>query len=131
VGRVGASAVVKVLSVAEEAWSLEIMRRDGWFASIMGCTPGSITSEGEALRQSGDPMEMTKKARGGSWTRGMESFLKILQDCRDDGSLYGFEVAKSGEKDRCLCSSQRWILCVSTNSRITVSVVPFPRRHRS
>jgi hypothetical protein len=91
--KAGGNAVVEVTSEAEEAWALEIMRRAGWFASVMGCTPGYVTSEGESLRQPGDQMEMAKKARGSGWTEGMESFLKLLQEYRADGSLRGFEVA--------------------------------------
>ncbi|KAK4119165.1 pyridine nucleotide-disulfide oxidoreductase-like protein [Parathielavia appendiculata] len=85
-------AVIEVSSEAEEGWSLQIMQHAGWFASVMGCTPGYITSEGEALRQSQDPMEMAKKARSGNWSKGMAAFLKVLQDYRADGSLRGIEV---------------------------------------
>lgn len=92
--RVGGDAIVEVSSEAEEAWSLEIMKRAGWFATVMGCTPGYITSEGEAMRQSADPMEMAKKARGGNWTQGMASFAKLLEEYRAEGSLQGIEVAK-------------------------------------
>ena len=93
--RVGGGAIAEVSSEAEEAWSLEIMRRAGWFATVMGCTPGYITSEGEAMRQSGDMMGMAKKARGGNWTHGMASFAKILEEYRADGSLQGIEVVKA------------------------------------
>ncbi|KAK4234524.1 hypothetical protein C8A03DRAFT_18594 [Achaetomium macrosporum] len=91
--KVGADAVVEVSSQAEEEWSLEIMKRAGWFATVMGCTPGYITSEGEALRQPQDQVGMMKKARGSNWTSGMASFLKVLQDYRAEGSLSGIEVA--------------------------------------
>jgi cation diffusion facilitator CzcD-associated flavoprotein CzcO len=93
--KAGAGAIIEVTSEAEEAWAVEMMRRAGWFASVMGCTPGYITSEGEALKQSGDPLQMARKARGGSWTEGMQSFLSLLQEYRKDGSLRGFEVVKA------------------------------------
>ena len=93
--KAGADAIVEVSSAAEEAWSLEIMQRAGWFATVMGCTPGYITSEGEALRQTGDPMEMAKKARGGNWSQGMESFIKVLEEYRAEGSLQGFVVTNA------------------------------------
>ncbi|KAK4041291.1 pyridine nucleotide-disulfide oxidoreductase [Parachaetomium inaequale] len=86
------NALVEVTSEAEEAWALEIMRRAGWFATVMGCTPGYVTAEGESLRQSDDQMEMMKKARGSQWDEGMASFLKLLQEYRADGSIRGFEV---------------------------------------
>jgi hypothetical protein len=89
----GPNAVVEVSSEAEEAWAMEIMRRAAWSASVIGCTPGYITSEGEALRPSADPMEMAKQARGGTYTEGLASFLKVLQAYREEGSLQGIDVA--------------------------------------
>jgi len=93
--RVGGAAIVEVSTGAEEAWSFEILRRAGWFTTVMGCTPGYITSEGEALQQSGDQAEMMKKARAGPWSHGMEAFTKVLQEYRDEGSLQGFQVVKA------------------------------------
>ncbi len=93
--RVGGGAIVEVSSEAEEAWSFEILKRAGWFATVMGCTPGYITSEGEALRQSEDQLEMMRKARAGPWSHGMESFMGVLKEYRDEGSLQGFQVVKA------------------------------------
>lgn len=90
---VGTDAVVEVTSEAEEAWSMEIMKRAAWFASVRGCTPGYITSEGEALREPKDQAEMIKKTRSGGWSEGMESFLKVLEQYRAEGALKGFDVA--------------------------------------
>ncbi|KAK4139804.1 pyridine nucleotide-disulfide oxidoreductase [Dichotomopilus funicola] len=90
--RTGGNAIVEVTSEAEEAWALEIMRRAGWFATVMGCTPGYVTSEGEALKVSQDPVEMARKARSSNWSEGMASFLKLLEEYRADGSIKGFEV---------------------------------------
>ncbi|KAK4096929.1 pyridine nucleotide-disulfide oxidoreductase-like protein [Parathielavia hyrcaniae] len=86
-------AVVEVSSEAEEAWSLQIMQGAAWFAGVVSCTPGYITSEGEAMRQSGDPIEMAKQARGANFRRGLAAFLKLLQEYRADGSLRGIEVS--------------------------------------
>lgn len=91
--RVGGDALVEVTSEAEEAWALQVMQHASWFASVMGCTPGYITSEGEALQRSADPMEMAKKARGSNLSQGMAAFLKLLQEYRAEGSLKGFEVS--------------------------------------
>jgi len=90
--KAGPNAVVEVTSEAEEAWALQIMQRAAWSASVMVCTPGYLTSEGEMLRQSQDPAEMAKKARGGTWTQGMASFMKVLEGYRAEGSLQGIEV---------------------------------------
>ncbi|KAL2162933.1 hypothetical protein VTH06DRAFT_6769 [Thermothelomyces fergusii] len=91
--RVGGDALVEVTSEAEEAWSLEVMKHAGWFASVTGCTPGYITSEGEALQKSEDPAVMAKKARQGNLSRGMASFVKLLQEYRADGSFKGFDIS--------------------------------------
>ncbi|GAB1314752.1 Pyridine nucleotide-disulfide oxidoreductase-like protein [Madurella fahalii] len=88
----GADAIAEVTSEAEEAWTLEIMKRAAWFASVMGCTPGYVTSEGEFLKVTSDPAQMKKKSRAGTWSEGMESFLNILRAYRADGSLKGIEV---------------------------------------
>jgi hypothetical protein len=89
----GAGAVVEVSSQAEEEWSLQIMQRASWGATVMGCTPGYVTLEGEALRHSQDQAAMMKRARGSTWLQGMASFLKVLQDYRAEGELRGMEVA--------------------------------------
>lgn len=91
----GARAIVEVTSEAEEAWSLEIMKRAAWFASVTGCTPGYITSEGEASRMVQDPAAMMKRSRVSPWGEGMASFLSVLQAYRADGSLKGIEVASA------------------------------------
>lgn len=90
--RTGGNAIVEVTSEAEEGWALEIMQRAGWFATVMGCTPGYITSEGESLKVSQDPVEMARKARSSNWSEGMASFLKLLEEYRADGSIKGFEI---------------------------------------
>jgi cation diffusion facilitator CzcD-associated flavoprotein CzcO len=90
--KVGGNAIAEVTSEAEEAWALVIMQGAGWFASVMGCTPGYITSEGEALRQASDPMEMAKKARGGNWSQGIHTFLAFLEEYRANGQLKGIDV---------------------------------------
>jgi hypothetical protein len=38
-------------------------------------------------------MEMAKQARGGTYTEGLASFLKVLQAYREEGSLQGIDVA--------------------------------------
>jgi hypothetical protein len=91
--KAGKGAVIEVSSTAEEAWSMQIMQGAGWFATVMGCTPGYITSEGEALKQPEDPREMAKKARSGGWSQGMASYLKMLEAYRADGEIQGVEVS--------------------------------------
>jgi hypothetical protein len=90
--KAGGSAIIEVTSEAEEAWALEIMKRAPWFASVMVCTPGYITAEGEALKQPEDPMEMAKNARAGNWTQGIVTFIEALEEYRADGQLKGIDV---------------------------------------
>ncbi|KAL1838747.1 hypothetical protein VTJ49DRAFT_2245 [Mycothermus thermophilus] len=94
--RAGPGAIVEVTSPAEEAWSFEIAKQAAWHATVVGCTPGYISNEGEFLReqqqQVQDPAAQFKKARQGNWTRGIASFMKVLQEYRDEGSLQGVEV---------------------------------------
>ena len=88
----GADAIIEVTGEAEEAWSMEIVQHAAWFASVSGCTPGYITSEGEALRREADPMLMMKKARSGNQSNGMAAFIKVLEAYRAEESLKGIEV---------------------------------------
>jgi cation diffusion facilitator CzcD-associated flavoprotein CzcO len=91
--KAGAGAIVEVTSEAEEAWTMEILKRAAWFAGVGGCTPGYITAEGEFTRISGDPAEMMKRSRTTPWGEGMESFLNVLRAYRAEGSLNGIEIA--------------------------------------
>jgi hypothetical protein len=93
--RAGAGAIVEVTSEAEEAWSMEIMQHAAWFAGVVGCTPGYITSEGERLKQPKDQMEMMKQARGANLSGGMESYLRVLEAYWAEGSLKGMEVTSA------------------------------------
>ncbi|KAK3366226.1 pyridine nucleotide-disulfide oxidoreductase-like protein [Lasiosphaeria ovina] len=91
----GPRAVVEVKKEAEEAWAVEIMKRAAWYTSILGCTPGYITSEGQALQTPKDAAEMVKKARSSGWSEGMESFIQLLEKYRAEGSLRAFEVVSA------------------------------------
>ena len=88
----GARAVVEVSSAAEQAWGGEIMKHAAYYSTLGGCTPGYITGEGVATRMPTDPAEMMKKAKMGGWSQGMESFAKMMEDYRAEGSFSGFEM---------------------------------------
>ncbi|KAL2268942.1 hypothetical protein VTJ83DRAFT_3788 [Remersonia thermophila] len=97
--RAGQGAVIEVTSPAEEAWTFEIVKQAAWHSSMAGCTPGYLSNEGEFLRhqqqqakQAQDPAAQFRQARHGTWTRGIASYLKVLQGYRDEGSLQGVEV---------------------------------------
>lgn len=75
---------------AQEDWSMECMRRATWFAGVAGCTPGYITSEGQAMSNT-DPTEVAKQSRGTPWCEGMTSYVQILEKWRADG-MEGIEI---------------------------------------
>ncbi|GME33155.1 phenylacetone monooxygenase [Neofusicoccum parvum] len=83
---------VEVTKEAEEAWSMEIMMRAGWFATVSGCTPSYINSEGEKDRPT-TMEEKMKGARGAPWGEGISSFVDVLKSWQEDGGLKGFEIS--------------------------------------
>lgn len=87
----GSGTVIEVTTTAEEAWSMECMRRAAWFSSIAGCTPGYITSEGQAMKQD-DPVAMQRLGRAVPWCDGMTSFVNVLEAWREKGGLEGLKV---------------------------------------
>ncbi|KAJ7199969.1 flavin-binding monooxygenase-like family protein [Mycena pura] len=83
--------VVEVTRDAEEAWSMEILKRASWFAAMSGCTPGYINNEGENDRT--DPQARMKAARRAPWGEGIGSFVKVMNAWHDDGQLEGLEIS--------------------------------------
>ncbi|KAK3984742.1 Pentalenolactone D synthase [Cladorrhinum sp. PSN332] len=92
----GKRAIIQPTVEAEEAWAVEFMRRAAWYSTVIGCTPGYLTSEGEAAMSTHDPAAMMKKSRAGGWSEGMESFLNALAAYRADGLLKGYDVQGVG-----------------------------------
>ncbi|KAJ7199978.1 hypothetical protein GGX14DRAFT_660989 [Mycena pura] len=97
VGRVGESAaptdrlVIEVTRDAEEAWSMEILKRAGWFAAMSGCTPGYLNNQGESDRA--DPQARIKGARLAPWGEGIGSFEKVLNAWQENSQLEGLEIS--------------------------------------
>jgi hypothetical protein len=90
--RAGKGAIIDVTVPAEEAWSMEVVKRATWQTTLLGCTPGSITGEGEFVNQQADPAEQFKKARQGNWSQGIAGYMQKLKEWRDEGALQGVEV---------------------------------------
>jgi hypothetical protein len=84
----GAGVVIEVEREAEESWTEECMKRAAWYAAMSGCTPGLATAEGDALAVSSTE-EALKKSRASGWSEGMESYMKVLEAWRAEGSLKG------------------------------------------
>lgn len=87
-----ASIVVEASSEAEEAWSLEVVKRSLWFSSMGDCTPSYFTNEG-AFTKPQDPEEMTRIARSMMWGQGYEDYLRVLREWRGEGTLEGIMVS--------------------------------------
>ncbi|KAI0714608.1 hypothetical protein C8Q76DRAFT_856504 [Earliella scabrosa] len=82
---------VEVTKEAEEAWTLEIVKRAAWYAAVSGCTPSYLNNEGERDRIA-DPQSQFKSARGAPWAEGLNSFRSVLEKWLEDGGLKGIAV---------------------------------------
>ncbi|PSN73351.1 phenylacetone monooxygenase [Corynespora cassiicola Philippines] len=83
---------IEVTKAAEEAWSLEILKRAPWFVGMVGCTPGFINVEGEKDRPVGTE-EQIKSARGAPWGEGILGYIEKLSEWKKEGGLQGLEIA--------------------------------------
>lgn len=84
--------VIEVSIDAEEEWSLEIMKQSAFFAPMAACTPSYTNLEGDVARIAADPAQQVKLAKASLWSGGLNSFSRVLQEYRDEGSLKGIEI---------------------------------------
>ncbi|OAL45746.1 FAD/NAD(P)-binding domain-containing protein [Pyrenochaeta sp. DS3sAY3a] len=94
VGR-GKRAIIEVTKDAEEEHSAAILKRAPYFSSLAGCTPGYFNTYGEGANVT-DPVEKTKRARGGTWSQGTLNFLEHLEQWKNTGKLEGYKIVPSG-----------------------------------
>lgn len=59
-------------------------------AGIIGCTPGYFNAEG-ALDRTPPEMQMVM-TRSGLWGHGMEDFVRVLEEWREEGNMQGIEI---------------------------------------
>ena len=90
----GQRAIVEVSKEAEDSHSTEILKRSAFFSPQVGCTPGYFNGYGEASRIS-DVAEKLKRARGAAWSEGTVSFLRYIQEWRDEGSMKGVSITSA------------------------------------
>ena len=76
---------------AEEAWSMEIVKRAVSFAGMMGCTPGYLNREGE-VDWPRSAEEQMKGARSAIWGDGMVDYLRVVEAWREEGRMKGLVV---------------------------------------
>lgn len=84
---------IEASAKAEEIWSMRVAQGAAFLGSVLVCTPGYMTNEGEAMQMSQAPEEMIKSAKGGPWPGGMIKYIRELETWRADGSLQGIEVS--------------------------------------
>jgi hypothetical protein len=85
--------VIEVSEEAEQAWSIRVAQGAGFMGTVLVCTPGYMTNEGEALKIPQDEQEMFKGAKAGPWPDGMIRYVRELEAWRADGKLTGIDVS--------------------------------------
>lgn len=85
--------LIEATKSAEEEWSMQIIQGATLFAPVVGCTPGYITSEGEAMSSERSMEDNLKAARGGPWPAGMTRFVRELEAWESEGNMKGFQVS--------------------------------------
>lgn len=62
-------------------------------AAMIGCTPGYLNAEGmmDKVMEMGQEAQM-KAARGGIWGAGINDFVRVTKEWRDEGTMRGIEV---------------------------------------
>ena len=84
--------IIEVSIEAEEAWTVEILKRSAFFAPSMVCTPSYFNLEGDVFKLAADPAQQLKLGRISTWGGGLNSLSRVLQEYRDEGSLKGLEI---------------------------------------
>jgi cation diffusion facilitator CzcD-associated flavoprotein CzcO len=83
-------ATVEPTVEAEEGWSMQIMMRAAWFATIGVCTPSYINQEGQMQM---DQAETMKLMRGSPYSLGMNAYTYVLREWRADGKMDGIIIS--------------------------------------
>lgn len=89
VKRGGAGAVVEATREGEGAWTARIMKWSMWMGPLAICTPSYINNEGSTPQ---DPVEQAKMMRGAAYAQGMNAYVQLLQEWREEGSMDGVAV---------------------------------------
>jgi cation diffusion facilitator CzcD-associated flavoprotein CzcO len=85
--------IIEPSKEAEEEWTMRIAQLALSSAPIIGCTPGYLNAEGEMDKVMGMGVEaQMKAARGGIWGAGINNYVRVIGEWREDGGLQGLEV---------------------------------------
>ncbi|KXT05795.1 hypothetical protein AC578_1005 [Pseudocercospora eumusae] len=88
--RVGGTPVIQPTSEGEEDWTMKCLAGAATFASMSGCTPGYLNNEGEIDQLSKEQQYLA--ARKSSWAKGIEDYVRVLEEWQADGKLEGLEI---------------------------------------
>ncbi|KAF1953844.1 pyridine nucleotide-disulfide oxidoreductase-like protein [Byssothecium circinans] len=95
----GKRAIVEATREVEEKHSEEVAKRAPFYASVAGCTPGYFNGYGDGSDVT-DEAEKRKNARGAVWSEGTVSFLKLIGQWREEGSLKGLDIVPAKETEK-------------------------------
>ena len=90
----GRRAAIQPTKSAEEAWAARILSMAPIFAAQQGCTPSYANLEGESdrLKEQMDQAQLLGMARLVLWGRGVDDYLRVLQEWRAKGDMAGMEL---------------------------------------
>lgn len=93
-----AKVTVEPTVEAQQAWGDEIARRATSMAGLSSCTPSYMTGEGTRGKPGAAPEELLKAARMGSWGKGINDYVRVIEEWRARGGMEGLEVVlKDGD----------------------------------
>ncbi|KAH7177101.1 flavin-binding monooxygenase-like family protein [Dactylonectria macrodidyma] len=83
--------VVEPTEAGEGDWTTAITHGAYSLGALSICTPSYVTAEG-ALSRATSPEDQLKVARGSIWPKGIQDFVRHLEEWRAKGDLEGFDV---------------------------------------
>lgn len=95
----GGNIYIEPSQGAEEEWAKQITARAGAFAALSGCTPGYMNAEGAADKpKSGE--QIAKAVKGAFWGEGIHSFVQVINQWRNEGTLEGLVLEPDAREEK-------------------------------
>lgn len=76
---------------AEEAWTMEIIKRAAAGAGVATCTPSYLNGEG--ILSQLETEQMHNLARVGIWGEGVGGYVKAIEEWRSKGGMEGLDIS--------------------------------------
>ncbi|KAF2118611.1 hypothetical protein BDV96DRAFT_391880 [Lophiotrema nucula] len=86
----GGAFAVTITGEAAESWGNQILMNSAPMSAVAGCTPSYFNVEGGLDRL--PPEIMPTVVRSGLWGRGIEDFVRVVEEWKSEGSMQGIEV---------------------------------------